>query len=565
MKTFFREVSADKPLQEMVEEVSAGRAGAAAKAKLDEEARRVSAELPAKLIEAIKGLKSEKSAFAGHLQPVHVEIVDYMLANHETPIKNAVPVLVKRSMEEKRVRAKDDSGATVHKSEWEFNRSRLEHNLEEFLFGQTGIYFDVEFALEDVPGGSLVRGKKRIQLATPFRTLRAASIHLPYIGGTATLWDKVIENTWIKNYPTLLPPSKFKNIKKLSDAKAQYKSAARIVLRALGPSPAVFHSKEFRFTDITAKLVEEEVFPVLGGQLPASKLPPWKEYAKDERTSRNWDASLGYAALRLGTYGQGEKGGEQYGAERDAHHLTQYLLLEYFRNVKTGYKPFRHALSNYTPGVQGSGGLVSSIVKPDGSRRINIKDYENKRGLLMPTILVSKHAHVYGGLHVSPKADDAHDKKSSPGFAVHDQFRQGLGDLYAGIMFEASPKKLQTVKRQTKGESGPESGRVTDGGVPVTSEMLQEAMYTAACKTYTWMRRQMLESKLLRGLQTEEVTYYERKVTLIEDKSVFDAERKYVHPDYRADPGKLVGVVTAATTHHDSIMEAPDKAGFERL
>jgi hypothetical protein len=388
-------------------------------------------------------------------------------------------------------------------------------------------------------------------------------LHLAYVGGTAELWNTVVKNTWVANYPKTFV-SRFKSRKDFAnrdEAIATYKLHSRLVMRDAGPKPAVFMKTQFRFSDWFAKQVEDSIFAVVGGELDPKAVGPWDDYRSPLQTPKNYSSGSGHIHLSFGTYADRKKPGIQWGVARNAHHITQYLILEYLRNKKSD-QPFRHALKHY-PGVTGSGKLVKEIENPDDGTTIKVATYETGRGGAMPTILISEHTHEQGSVHVHGKPDDAGDDSgaSSPGAATHREFTDALGQ-YEPIMFDASPAKLQTVVRQTKGESVAKRDEVKVGGKLVTSPDLQKAIYRAANKTYHWMRDDM-KGKLRRALKTEEVHFYETMIRRqMQENGVTNWEKAKLPKDSDPDPSHMGTVADAAEKHNKAIMEDPAQVGF---
>src|SRR5438105_15785790 len=62
----------------------------------------------------------------------------------------------------------------------------------------------------------------------------------------------------------------------------------------------------------------------------------------------------GYIGLLIGTYET--QTGQNKSVERESHHTTQFLLLEYFRNWHEVLKPFKHTLNIYPGLVAGANG-----------------------------------------------------------------------------------------------------------------------------------------------------------------------------------------------------------------
>ena len=566
IQKFFNNISDDQKLRDWVQHINERqfvRAGIDSKAKLDDEAKVLNSNhaFATALLNKIDDLAKESSLFPDFLKPVNKDIVEYIKKNHSTIIRDAMELVIKAAVEKKFKKEKDDNGQTVDKPYWEFNRALFETKLEEYLFGQTGVYFDIEFELEPSSGTGKKPDSKQIKISAPFKTFKVGSFYLGYVGGTADLWDTIIKNTFVKNKPLI--PTRFNTIKPQSKAISEYKSAARLVLKSKGPAPATFRRTEFRFSDLVVKEIDEAVFPVKVGTLDAVALPVWDEYIKDaDPSTYAANKKYGQIALRLGVYAD-KKGGNQTGAERESHHITQYLLLEYFRNRKTDKKPFRTAISNY-PGVKGSSGLVDTIENPDGGDPIRVKQYEAGHGGLMPTLLVSQHTHVYGNLHVTPTIDDSYDEKASQGFTVQSEFR-GFLSKYGDLVLDGKAKDLETVKKQETPGAVPDKSQVKIDGKPVMPADLHRAIYNAACKTYTWMRNDMA-TKLVKGLRDEEVRYYAKSVRKFTDTSIYDQTTDTIKDKrYVPNPDDMDKVAKTAKAHNASIMEDASKVGFKEM
>nr|MBP6440174.1 DUF4157 domain-containing protein [Caldilineaceae bacterium] len=552
-KKFFSKAGEYTSLLERVEDIDANKPAVRGKGKPDQAAKDAAAALPAKLIDAIKALKAKggKQRFTKPFDTAADAIVDYIINNHQAAILDAVPRLVNRSLVAPKKPGKKKSPPVPKKApDWKLSHVHLELEVEEYLFGKTGVVFDIEFNTTATAAG----GAAAIDLSDPFKKLSVAYVHLQFIGGTADLWDLIIKNTFDTNTPRLFK-SKYKTT---PDAVAKYKNRARSLMRAIGPNPGHFMKTQFRFSELFAKDIEGRVYPV-GGAVDATLLPTAKNYLdfdhklvfKSPVDDYNWHSSAGFIGIQFGRYDDRKTPGDpQQGKDRDAHHLTQYLVLEYLRNKKKApNKPFKHGLGNY-PGLKGAGGLANTIAT-DSKTVIDVAAYEKKRGGQMPTILISRIAHVYGNLHLHGEADDALDEKSTQGGAVHGMFKRALGTAYAAIMFDAKPTKLQTIQKQTKAQPVPPADQVKVGGKPVTADMLQGKIFDAACKTYTEVRTDMMR-RLKAGLESNEVTYY----------SDTAREGKKKGKEYQLKASDLGAVLKKAESHNDEVMET--EIGFEK-
>lgn len=542
-KRFFDELGADAPLRERVSAIDKGKGGTA---KLDKEAEEVARQLPDKLIAEIRTLKTEssKTRFRKPLRAAQAEIVDYVLNNHREAIEKAIRPLVQRSMADRTITTKGAGGKPKQETVWYLRIGDLETELEEYLFGRTGVFFDHEFRTKKAGAGEGSPHKpsnRVIDLDKPIESLSVRSVYLPYVGGTAALWDLVINNTFVKNKPKTFQ-SKFKNT---AEEIARYKGKARIALRAIGPAPGLYKSDEFRFSDKTAEKVENLVHPP--SELPANKLPPPKLYTQTKPTSANLtDSALGHIGLRLGLYSEaGGPGSNQYGFERNAHHITQFLVVEYFRNAGKDLKPFKPPLNQYD-GLKSAGNEVDLIRggKVHKDKQIKIGEYYNGRGAKMPTILISNLAHVYGRVHIDgQQPDEDKTKKSRPAGTVHNTFREKLGTEYARIVFaEDGGEALAKIHAGEK-----------VGTVQIDKDALSDRIYEAVCQTYTEMRDEMLR-RLERGLKEQEIDYYNEAAENATDPKV---------KALKLDDGRIALVITAANAHNKEKLEGSSAAGFE--
>lgn len=542
IEKFFTNMGETETLRERVEKISPVKE-TDIKESLDAQGKQALATFYTELKGAILALKkgTGKEGFEPPFHTAREEIIQYVEDNHLKKLETMMPALIKAGMQEK-VSKDKTSGKT--EIVYFFNPDRFQIELEEYIFGTSGVFFKIELRTEKAKPGQLA--KKELSATAPVKSVYVKYLYLPYLGGTAKLWENLILNTFKNSSPKLF---KTKYATLGADAKAAYQGQARLLLGALGPRPHVFVTKEVKgvkmlcFTDEVAKQIEEMVFPPAGAALPAADLPAAADYVKDEKSGGNFIPAKGYIALRFGRYEQSLKLGDaQYGPDRNSHHLTQYLLLEYFHNTKD-QKPFIHSLPLY-PGVAGGGKKVDSIQNGATSKILKIQEYEDGRGGKMPAILISKYTHVYGDVHIHAKPDD--DGKSSPGAAVHGVFKDSLGE-WKDVMFESSGAKLKSLDT---------SGTVMVGTATKTSLDLQNAIFSAACKTYTWMRDKMM-GKLEDALKTKEVEYYNE----VAGRAPQAQSGGAIKNEYVMEKSMMTSVIENAKKKNAEIMEA--EAGFE--
>ena len=176
---------------------------------------------------------------------------------------------------------------------------------------------------------------------------------------------------------------------------------------------------------------------------------------------------------------------------RESHHIIQYLLPEYFANIKEA-QPFPKLKPglNY-PGVKAAGTRVEAIAGDGQNIGVGETEKGSRRGHAMPAILLSEETHSTSGLHVTPKPDDT--GKATQGFAIHQQFRKFL---------EESVSARLNVKRE---------GDALDDYLvsAVGNPKAEAAVVDAVRKTYAWIKGQN-EAQLLapEGMSGHEADFY---------------------------------------------------------
>lgn len=256
--------------------------------------------------------------------------------------------------------------------------------------------------------------------------------------------------------------------------------------------------------------------------LDAKDLPSPLEYLAPKGT---WKDPVGNIGLRLGTYADKDKGGNQHGRERESHHITQYLLLEYFANKSATYKPFKllDGTHNPYPGLKSKGTEVDTF-RHTGEPPMPIADFEAKRGGKMPAILLARITHRTGGLHVTAKADDFDPPADSPAGAVDSIFEEKLGGRNGPyrVAEEGGISQFNSFK-QSVGEP-----------------KVEETIYIAMQDTYAWMKR-VMHGPLKDGLQTIEAKYF---------NALADQKGGTMH----ITPAELSEVGAAAVLHNNELM-----------
>ena len=298
----------------------------------------------------------------------------------------------------------------------------------------------------------------------------------------------------------------------------------RLYLAAKGPAPGIWKPKTYGLQQrVLSELVEFVKAMAAGGaDLSPNDLPSKKDYLHPDSPS----SALGHIGLRLGTY---KGSGNQQGTDRESHHTTQYLLLEYFahqNDTQTGdnLKPF--PLIAKKPDVYPGLDAKTEPLKFTGPTTMDIQGLvKGVRGDSMPAILISRPTHRAGNLHVTTKADDFADKVDSPASVVNFIFHEKLGG-----------DDGEYRKAEKAGVAAFEAYRVAKG-----DDAVKQQTYDAMQGTYKWMRDLMRE-RLDNALPGIELKYYNQ---LAEDGGKKD----------RLKSGEMTLVAAAAKQNNDKEMK----------
>jgi hypothetical protein len=202
--------------------------------------------------------------------------------------------------------------------------------------------------------------------------------------------------------------------------------------------------------------------------------------------------------LHLGTYDQKGTGLPQSGTERESHHITQYLLVEYFHNgsgttEETDQQRKGFPLLSIDRTAYGSDMHLTGS-KPDRFRDIKIDELEQGRGGKMPTILLARPTHRRGNLHISPSADDFSDVSvSTQAGAVNHIYKNAL------------PTRQRQLERLVTDDPSRYSQWVTYRDNPTNN--VSQHIFDAMQATYQYMKTYM-QTQLKNALLTIERDYY---------------------------------------------------------
>jgi hypothetical protein len=345
------------------------------------------------------------------------------------------------------------------------------------------------------------------------------NLNIGQLGGNAKLWDLAME-------------ASFKGNATVTDlAKAQLEIRQR--LRALGPQLSVWDSKHFRFANW---LVDEYVALLKARALgKVGDVPPVKEYTNTKSTQGH--------GLAVSTHGDLTSRG--IGAfDRESHHTTQYLLVEFFGNQPDASRqafppPYDDFAGTGVDFSKSGDGTVESI---KGAETLKIKPLNpnSNRGEGMPTILLSARCHQRGELHILRESrwndDPSHKKEmhgtATQGLAIENTFNQAIADR---DLRPRDTDKEHRDKLKAKIKAKPLDA--------------SRQYYSAALATYRWMRDRMIPA-LRRGLLTEELAYY--RGVAAQNHSIAGGDQ--LAHDYDLKDQDLVAVHEKAAQNNDDVM-----------
>jgi hypothetical protein len=373
--------------------------------------------------------------------------------------------------------------------------------IERFLFDQLGLVFKVQIKPNDEK--QRVGAKQRLVVDTnaPIKLAELAYVHLPNLAPHKSgneLWEHLLNNTFGKGYPDYVK----------ADSRPLYQAAARLIVGRYGPRPNVFASRgDWRLSRSTAKSIDS-----LAGRIATvakGKWPSPRDYANPSA-----QGGVGAVGLRVGTYGVW---GPMTTDERQAHHITQFLLMQFLANAArhTPFYSWAREKGLY-PGLEPlSGGKVNKISGLSGTIDVAKWYGSGERGDDMPTIFLSTYTHQSGIHYRSSKSDEPGQKDAQPGQSatLRNEFTKAAADFLAE---KGAPGEGQRIFRSER--SGIALGELSKlqqnakgdndtKGSALTKNKLREAIFVAARAVYKDMHDDM-DPKLAIAIRQREVQYY---------------------------------------------------------
>ena len=399
------------------------------------------------------------------------------------------------------------------------NVNTFVRKLERFILAESGISVSIVLNMEKVTDKSNAillgkkSGNKQVNATKPIKEIKILHVHLPFIGTNADLWNIALDKSW-------KTPKK----KKMARAELRTYLVEKGITVGIWPT----RSNKYRFSSAVVKEINKRILEAQASKQKVTKLPPWREYVKTKQEDVKKGSLSPQVGLRLDLHGKNKK----VGRGRESHHLTQFLLLEYFGNHKKNH-PFKIGWTY--PGLKPN--KASASIQSFKNMQISSQLNAN-RGPGMPSILLASSTHKAKGLHITPKPDETGAARQS--YTVHEVFTKELGKMAEFAALPASKggfAKFNKYKK-IKGDTA-----------------IENKIYTAMQNTYKWMHGEMRRG-LKDQLPTLELEYYKALYELINGPSqeMKPAAQKAMASSLEKIPGK-------AATYNNEKME---KLGWKK-
>jgi hypothetical protein len=414
---------------------------------------------------------------------------------------------------------------------YSFRPNRFVRALEALLLVKGGVGISINLTdsyKRQMAKGKAISPSKNEKL---IEELKVTGIYLPAIGGSSGLWSDAMSTFG-------------------SDA-SKYQVKVRTTLRPRGMANKIkgtdANNKEVMITvfstrsttlQFTKKFVEYIKRLSAGAMADPKTLPTATQYANPKLKDK-----LG---LRVGTY-------EEHigsGLDRQSHHTTQLLLVEYFRNDTTPH-PFDKG-KKY-PGLKWPSGGKPQFLK-SSSGQINFEKLaKGTRGDKMPAILIATRTHQKGGLHIKPSGKEQDDGvrsgRSSQANSMDNKFRKYFKSEMATTGLSTNYYSNATKKKA-------EFNAYVNALAPEDRAKIADANYRAMQKTYSWMRSVMIPP-LETALINHEVPYY-REVAM-KDSSKLKKTAANAPPElkkaYDMKASHIASAYTEAVANNKAVME----------
>lgn len=409
----------------------------------------------------------------------------------------------------------------------ELHVENFEAKLVRFIAVRTGCFIKIELATND---HKLDHDKPLKKIL--FEGMNPAAI--PYTGAGVALWDELMTNSFGTSSDSLL------------------RANARIFLFALGVTKP-WDSSGFKIHDDFVKTIKGSATATGKMKAKFGDLPDAQTFWHATKRPSNLDQP----ALWIGTHKEDTHHSKP---DRQSHHTTQFLLVQYFEQDHFTHKPFPTMRGDVatTFSTKMNFSLAGAKVNAVNGIAVGTLDPpKSHRGGDMPAILVSALMHRRGKLHINtvPESDEDDDSTLTQSARLDSWFRTALATYLtkpvATDYFAAVQAVNALSKPSTSNVQNPDPIRDPLDWFVVHAAELAAAIPAAMKATYAKMRAIMIPA-IEPGLRYLEASWYEQLAA---------EQNKPIDPggSHHVTSTMVTNVANAAIANNKTIMEDNSK------
>jgi hypothetical protein len=463
--------------------------------------------------------KNIDSSVSKNLAPVADKIKDWLVAKKKD-IKNAVDDLAIDASSAKALRNDSNESPIM-----ELHVEGFEAKLVRFIVVATGC--DIKIELNTT--AHKLDHDKPLKKAI-LEGMNPAAI--PHTGAGKALWDELMDNSFGAG----------------SNSDVMLRANARIFLFALGFTNKPWDKTGFKLDDAYVKTIRGSAKATAKSSAQFGDLPDAKTFWHGSAAPANKDQP----ALWIGLHKDATHHSKP---DRQSHHTTQFLLVQYFEQDHYMHKPFpemRGAVAT-TFANKMKFSLAGKKVNAVDDIKVGTLDTTKHRGGDMPAILVSALMHRRGNLHINkvPESDEDDEATMTQGGRLDDWFHQELEKALpkktAGDYWAAKEAVNTLSDPTTSNTQKPDPTLTPLDWLVANAPQLAIAIPAAMRGAYARMADIMIPA-IEPGLKYLETTWYEQLAA---------AQNKSTRPngDHHVTSDMISKVAKAAIANNTSVME----------
>ncbi|MBK9036251.1 MAG: DUF4157 domain-containing protein [Myxococcales bacterium] len=310
-------------------------------------------------------------------------------------ISDAVEALARNASRPRSAPASGAPATATTTAPLELDVADFEAQLSRHILDVTGILVHIDFPRpHQAPPAPLRMG-----------VVRVITIHLPIISSNSTLFRQAFDPVFTALSGRIAGVSR----ERVMRWTQSYLEGVRGLEASNWTTAST--APHYRLTDSVLSAIEALIRANAGGASPltAASLPPAAEYAD---TSARGTIQGGQVGLRVGVFGDST----QRGPERESHHVTQFVLLEFFANLHSSVRAFPHASQ---PALYGGTGTADALATTGSGTPPHVTAFgdvgmpttvagtsASQRGPGMPAVLLAAETHRNARLHIHNAPDE---------------------------------------------------------------------------------------------------------------------------------------------------------------